>query len=418
VTARLRTLATSLTVILLVAFCLRAGYAWDYQSHRSHQGLGVLPFLFEPGYIAASLAQGKGFSSPLGAETGPTAWLTPVYPWLLSLIFKLCGVRTFASFLAAAGLNVVFSTLTVVPLYFVGRRIGAGALAAWMWAIFPNAIRLPVESMWDASLAALLAAAILWATFELAESRDMWAWYAYGLLWGFAIMTNPMLGAVLPPLLVWLAWRSRRVTWPLLTLGAALLCCVPWIARNYTAFHRFVPMRSTMGLALWLGRYDQSTGAWPGRLHPIDNPAERARYVELGEMDYMAEKQVETMRFIREHPGDEAAAAWSHFVALWSGGSAHPLADLADNPSWTVKAILFFNLFAAVGAVAGAAILFRSGSPYAFPLAIFPAVYPLLYYLALGIARYRHPMDPCLLLLTAVAMRFRAGHSNLVRHSE
>ncbi len=69
-----------------------------------------------------------------------------------------------------------------------------------------------------------------------------------------------------------------------------------------------------------------------------------------------------------------------------------------------MRGILFFNLFAALGALAGAVILFRTGSPYAFPLAIFPMVFPLLYYLALGIARYRHPMDPCLLLLTAVAL--------------
>ncbi len=285
----------------MVALCLRAGYAWDYQRHRSHQGLGVLPFLFEPGYIAASLANGKGFSSPLGGETGPTAWLTPVYPLMLSGIFRVFGIRTFGAFLAAAGLNIMFSTLTVAPIYFVGRRIGVGALAGWMWAVFPNAIRLPVESMWDASLAALLAAVILWATLELAESRDMWAWYAYGLLWGLAIMTNPMLGALLPLLLAWMAWRSRRVTWPLLTLAAALLCCVPWIMRNYTVFHRFVPLRSTMGLALWLGHYDQSSGEWPGRLHPIDNPTERAHYIELGEMAYMQEKQAATVQFIKEH---------------------------------------------------------------------------------------------------------------------
>jgi hypothetical protein len=69
--------------------------------------------------------------------------------------------------------------------------------------------------------------------------------------------------------------------------------------------------------------------------------------------------------------------------------------------SWLVRGILLFNLLAAAGALAGAVTLFRQASPYAFPLAIFPVVFPLLYYLTLGIARYRHPMDPCLLLLTA-----------------
>jgi hypothetical protein len=360
-------LATSLAAILAIAFCLRAGYAWDYERHRSHHALAVLPFLFEPGHIATSLADGKGFSSPLGGDTGPTAWLTPIYPLILAGIFRLFGVHTYASFLAAAGLNIAFSTLTVAPIYFAGRRIGGmrvAATAAWLWAVFPNAIKLPVESLWDGSLAALLAAVIIWATLELPDRRDVWEWYAYGLLWGFALMTNPMLGAVLPFVLAWLAWPTRRISGPLLAMGAALLCCLPWMVRNYNVFHRFIPVRSTMGLALWLGRFDQST-VNPGRMHPIDNASERARYSELGEVAYMDEKQQAALQFMKEQPGNEARAAWSHFVAIWAGGSSRPLADFVESPSWSVRGILLFNLLAAVGALAGAVILFRRGSPYA-----------------------------------------------------
>jgi 4-amino-4-deoxy-L-arabinose transferase-like glycosyltransferase len=411
----------SLAAILMVAFCLRVGYLWDYQRDRSQQGLAVLPFLFEPGHIAVSLATGKGFSSPLGGDTGPTAWLAPVYPLILAAIFRIFGVHTFASFLAAAGLNIVFSTLTVVPIFLVGRRIGGasvGALAAWLWAVFPNAIKLPVESLWDGSLAALLAAIILWATLELADRRDLWEWYAYGLLWGLALMTNPSLGALLPFLVGWLAWRAQRVAWFLMTVAAALLCCLPWMLRNGREFHRFVPLRSAAGLALWLGRFDQSTSS-PGRMHPIDNPVERARYVELGEMDYMQEKQAEALQFMTDHPADEARAAWSHFVAIWSGGSPRPLADLVSS-NWSVGFILLFNLLSAFGALAGAVVLFRRGSRYWFPLAVVPTVFPLVYYLALGIARYRHPMDPVLLVLTAVALTaansaWRTSHPSVLR---
>src|ERR1700690_3285999 len=96
-----------LWVILVVAACLRLGYAWDYESHRPHKALGIIPFLFEPGNIAASVATGKGFSSPFRVETGPTAWLTPVYPVLLAGIFRLFGLYTFASFVAAAGFNIL-----------------------------------------------------------------------------------------------------------------------------------------------------------------------------------------------------------------------------------------------------------------------------------------------------------------------
>ena len=50
-------------------------------------------------------------------------------------------------------------------------------------------------------------ATLLWATLELAESHRLRDWCAYGLLWGFTLMTNPSLGSLLPFLLGWAAYR-------------------------------------------------------------------------------------------------------------------------------------------------------------------------------------------------------------------
>src|SRR5262249_17672106 len=50
------------------------------------------PFGFETGRIAQALAEGRGFSSPFQEPTGPTAWLAPIYPLILALIFKGFGV--------------------------------------------------------------------------------------------------------------------------------------------------------------------------------------------------------------------------------------------------------------------------------------------------------------------------------------
>jgi 4-amino-4-deoxy-L-arabinose transferase-like glycosyltransferase len=412
-----------LFVILAVALCLRLGYGWDYVQHRPHQALGIIPFLFEPGHIAASVANGKGFSSPFRVETGPTAWLTPVYPLLLAGIFRLFGLYTFQSFVAAAGLNILFSVATCVPIYYAGQRIGGrgvAVIAASLWAVFPNAIKLPVESMWDMSLTAFLAAIILWATLALVESRRFTDWCAYGLLWGLALMTSPTLLSLLPFLLGWLAYRSRCYRHAALAAGMAILCCLPWTARNYAVFHRFIPFRSVVPLTLWLGNHDQSTGEWPGRLHPITNPEEREKYVELGETAYMQDKGREAFQFMMEHPWAELRACWFRFVAIWTGGSTHPVADFIDTGSWSFRGILLFNVLASIGALAGMVLLFRARSPWAFPLAVWPIVFPCAYYLTLAIPRYRHPMDPVLLLLTAVAVgamtsNARSGSSDSLR---
>src|SRR5208283_4896298 len=51
-------------------------------------------FGYEAGRIARSIVQGRGFGSPLFEDTGPTAWMTPVYPYLVAGVFKLFGTYT------------------------------------------------------------------------------------------------------------------------------------------------------------------------------------------------------------------------------------------------------------------------------------------------------------------------------------
>jgi hypothetical protein len=41
---------------------------------------------------------------------------------------------------------------------------------------------------------------------------------------------------------------------------------------------------------------------------------------------------------------------------------------------------------------------------YAFVLSVFPLVFPWIYYVTLPYLRYRHPIDPILMLLSALAL--------------
>src|SRR5262249_2462351 len=57
-------------------------------------------FGYEAGRIAKSIIQGHGFSSPLFSDTGPTAWMTPVYPYIVAGFFKVFGLYTLTAAVA------------------------------------------------------------------------------------------------------------------------------------------------------------------------------------------------------------------------------------------------------------------------------------------------------------------------------
>lgn len=412
----IRTLATSLAFIVLVAMVARMTFAWD-QARKIPPGvLAIVPFQQETGNIAYSLAQGKGFGSVFRADTGPTAWLAPVYPLLVAGIFKIFGSFTTRAFFAAVFLNILFSSAACVPVFFAGKRVGGlgvASVAAWLWALFPSAIMMPFEWIWETSLSALLAGTILWATLRLAESDRVLDWCGYGLLWGLALMTNPALGALLPFLLGWLACRGRltyravdesRPRWKRVALaaGAVILCCVPWTIRNYSAFHRFIPLRSNLSFELWLGNNDIFDEHARNGRKLITRTEETRRYAQLGETAYMQEKWQIATSFMASHASLELRLAGRKFNAFWTGVES-PLKTFRETDSILIRGILLCSLLTAIAGFFGIVALWRKRSVMTFPLAVFPVIFPALYYVTHADLRYRHPIDAVLCLLTAIA---------------
>jgi 4-amino-4-deoxy-L-arabinose transferase-like glycosyltransferase len=373
----LRKVATSLLVIVVVALAGRVAFAWYEVRQISPQALSVVPFQTETGHIAHSIASGKGFSSPFQRDTGPTAWLAPVYPYLLAGIFKVFGIYTLPSLFAALSLNILFSAGACVPIFYAGKRIvglGVASASAWLWALFPNAIIIPFEWIWDTSLSALLMATLLWATLELAESRRVRDWCFYGLLSGFALLTNPAGALLFPFLVAWAAYRTRdraRIAWlmrPALAAALALLCCLPWTVRNYVQFHRLIPLRSNFAFELYIGNnenYDDQHRSRPGA---ITQDREIFRYLHMGETAFMEEEKRKAVAFIVEHPRIELWLISQRFVDFWTG-TATPLAAFHQADSLWLRMILLCNDVAPLCAFLGIIVLLATKNSYALPSA-------------------------------------------------
>ena len=403
-------LGRSLLLILVVALCLRCAFLFHQARLIPAEALAAVPFQNEVGNVADSLAQGQGFCCLFRQPTGPTAWLAPVYPLLIAAIFKLFGSFTVASFYVAALMNTVFSALACIPLFYAGKCIagvGASAAACWIWAIFPSGVMMPFEWIWDPSLSAFFAAALLWATLYVADSRRARDFALYGLLWGVSLLTNPGLGALLPFLLGWMAYRQFRSgsfrLMPLMVVFAVLFaCCLPWTIRNAVQFHRLIPVRANFPYELWSGNneiFDEHSRA----VNRITRYEQTRRYAQLGENAFLDEKWQKATDFIRTHPALYAQLFGRRIVATWLGAES-PWQLFSRSDSLLVRGILIWNAITMLGTIGGLLRLLAARNPFLFPVAVFPLVFPVTFYIAHTSLRHRHPCDPLLALLMAVAL--------------
>ncbi len=395
--------------IVSIAFILRMllmAYAWRFSPTPV---IDHVPYGYEVGRVARAIAAGEGFSSPLRmVDTGPTIWFTPIYPYLLAGIFKLWGIYSDKSHIIIETLNCAFSALTIIPIYYCAKRTfgqGVAVAASWIWAVFPTALVFPITWVWDTAMAGLFFALIFWATLALREARGYWPWIGYGALWAFGVLVNPSLLSVFPFLLAWLIWEARKRgdAWVRLA-GSALIVfalgMVPWTARNYLVFNKFIVLRSNFGLELWLGNNPGVPDTWSPWLHPNDNPAEARKYQQIGEIAYMAEKQHEAFAFMRTHPADTINFMFRRFVNNWLAITDSPADTWSAGPLY-VKAFLLMNASISLLCFLGALFASRTRNPEATPYAIVLLIFPLVFYVTHSSLRYRFPMDPIIIVLAA-----------------
>src|SRR5258706_333268 len=306
-------LLTATWFIAAAALGTRLAFTYNQQRKIPHQLLSTVPFEQETGNIAFALSQGRGFSNLFRQNTGPTAWIPPVYP----------------------------------------------------------------------------------------------------------LLTNPSLGIALPFLLFWAAVRARDVVqlaWriPVCALLLIILCCLPWTIRNYAIFHRIIPIRSSLPFELWIGNNDIFDPHAINGTQRITRFEETRRYAQLGESAYLSDKQIRAITFIRQKPALFLHLTGRKIIATWIG-TEHPIDDFLHANSLLVRIVILCNAILTLGTALGAVLLASSKNPFAFPLVIFPALFPLIYYVTHPSLRYRHPIDPILILLAVIA--FAACVSKLHRNT-
>ena len=396
---------TSLVWIVVIAFGVRFGYIVIGHTYRFRSDKKILSqpmneknfdFGFEMGRIGRSLAQDQGFSSPFNESTGPTAWEPPLYPFLIADVFRIFGVYSRGSAIVLLSLNSIFSALTCIPIFLIAKKCFDERVAvwsAWTWALLPSVIFWCTRWVWETSLTALLLAAIFWLALTMDEQNGRMPWLQFGLLWGVAGLTNTSLLAFLPVSGIWVWYRraklgKRSLGGVVLASAVFLICVTPWLVRNYRTFGQFVFIRSNFGAEVRLGNGPGADGTWMDYLHPTKNAGEMRRYVELGELAYVAERKREAVNYIREDYARFATVSLRRFIYYWGGvpkTSENRISSFFRN---------FLFLASSVLAFCGLARALRKDNPGAWLFLWLILSYPLVYYFVFPHPRYRHPIEP------------------------
>jgi hypothetical protein len=393
---------TRLVLIFSVALILRVGaiaifHTYEFPGDKYSMG-------FETGGIARSIASGHGFGSPFRTLSGPSAWLAPLYPYFVAGVFKTFGIYSETSAFAIFVINSIFSALTCVPIFLIGRRMfGAkvGRMSAWAWALAPPAMFWATHWVWETAVSAFLLTWLIWETIKLAERESIYPWLRLGALWGVVALTNPSLLSFLPMSLgypLWLRqragkeWATRGIVFGLLLMNII----TPWLIRNAIVFHYPIFIRPNLWAEVSFGNVAGADGTWFARVHPSMNTRESAAYDLMGEVQYVQWKKLQVMQFIRANPKIFLSLCVRRFYLFWSGYSEpnQPLRWLWA-AGWSLFTVLAF---------AGLGQAFRRSVAGAAILAWVLLVYPIAYYVTFAFARYKHPIEPLMTLLAVYAV--------------
>ncbi len=393
-----------LPFIVLAAFTIRlfvAGFTYPSlpDADKLYEAFG-----WEMGWIARALASGHGFSSPYFPWSGPTAMQPPLYPTLLSGVFRLFGIYSLTSAFVILSINSILSALTCIPVYFsakfsMGTR--AAMLAACVWAFYPFAIYFSACRVWEYSLTGLLFTTCFCIAQRIHLHTRPLAWLGWGALYGLTALSNPSTLSTLPFLLALALYQVRKSgrRWLMngaLTALAALAVLTPWTVRNYRALGILCPVRDNF----WLEVYDDNSGDAsldPSFAHPSSNPVEMSKWLAMGEPAFLAEKKTLAVDYIRQHPWFPVEKTMRRAFYYWTGFWSFSAQELREQPYepanvFYVSSITLLMLF-------GLRSRWHMNRETTLPYLVLICVFPLTYYISHPLMDYRQPIEPAVIVM-------------------
>jgi hypothetical protein len=344
--------------------------------------------------VARSLAFHGTFANPFSTmNTGMTAHVAPVYPFLYSLVLRGFGTG-YTALLTLWAVNVSFLALQFGLLPLLSLRLHLGVLPGILAAILGAfSLYAPIDTRWESFLAGLLLLLAFLFSERAFRSKHRYEALLAGALWGFVVLTNPVTVLLLAawPLVLILTQpkpeRARAIRLFSVMAGVALLITSVWIGRDYARFRAFIFVRDNLGLELSVSNNDCAApsireniqSGCHARMHPNPNAAVAAQVAASGELAFNRARLHDSFVWIKAHPSAFWGLTIRRLRLFW-----FPVLDRWWEVFvvWSVTLLSFLGL----GFVA------RKNHSLALLLLCAWILFPLVYYITQFEPRYRYPI--------------------------
>ena len=400
--------------LLPLSFLLQVASIGIFHQYRTRPGNDNFDFGWEMGRIGRSVAQGQGFSSPYEGNTGPTAWEPPLYPFLIGGVFKLFGIYTHSSAWVLLSINSLFATLTCIPIFLIARKTFGDNVAKWSanaWGLNPYVWYWSIHWIWDTTFTPFILACVFLLALELQDWPGWQGWALFGALYGIGALANPTMLTFLPFCGLWI-WRQRyrrslaSVSGIVISSMLFWAALSPWLIRNHAVFGHFL-LRDDFGLQFRLGNGPYAEGMLMPYLQPHHNKLEWEKFQRMGELAYGEACKQEAFDWVRSHPGRFAVISLKRFFYYWNGvpreTNSISLVDFRTSAFLATSVLALWGLGRAL----------RQKRPGASVFAGLVVTYPTVYYFVFPHARYRHPIEPELVILIVFLIAEAIGRKKI-----
>ncbi len=293
-----------------------------------------LQFGWEYGETAASVATGRGFSSPFeGIETGPTAWMPPFYVLLMAGVFKVLGVKSLASLWCLLTLKYAAVAVALLLLLRLAHQSGLGHYRYLLLPALLGPFYLHRSSFFktlhDPWLHLLLSCVMLYCTVQQLRGGSRRVELGLMVLACLLPLTNPSLALAFLVLQggvflarVWMPSAregagadGRRVSSSgsagrrlALLLALFAVSTSIWTYRNYRALEGFIPVKSNLWFDFYQANFLDDDGVPTWSTFMAFNPSHanptQAEYVAKGEADFTHDYRELALNELRRDPAE------------------------------------------------------------------------------------------------------------------